>query len=124
MIIDGERVIDQRKRDELKPYAFTCDWGDCDGPTAGFRWDDDSDGDSKPSGYGWLPVCQQHLEAENDPARKIALLDSSQGHIDFMFDGMTCCKVCGLVRPAAGWMRPCKGPCELSLRADVGSDKE
>lgn len=37
-------------------------------------------------------------------------------HIDFTFDNMQCCKVCGLVRPAEGWTRPCKGPTEISLR--------
>lgn len=37
-------------------------------------------------------------------------------HIDFVFDGMDSCKVCGLVRPAEGWTRPCKGRVELSLR--------
>lgn len=39
------------------------------------------------------------------------------GHVDFLFDGTPCCRVCGLVRPAEGWTRPCKGPSELSLRA-------
>lgn len=31
-------------------------------------------------------------------------------HVDYIFDGMNCCKVCGLVRPHDGWVRPCKGP--------------
>lgn len=38
------------------------------------------------------------------------------GHVDYVFDDMPCCKRCGLVRPAEGWARPCKGPSELSLR--------
>jgi len=49
----------------------TCDWGDCEGdPAVGFRFDDNSDGKSKPSGYGWLPVCQAAYDEEHDPARK------------------------------------------------------
>lgn len=38
------------------------------------------------------------------------------GHVDFVFDNTPCCRVCGLVRPAEGWTRWCKGPSELSLR--------
>lgn len=41
---------------------------------------------------------------------------SSLGHVDYVFDNMPCCKVCGLVRPAIGWTRNCKGRPELSLR--------
>jgi hypothetical protein len=51
--------------------ATTCDWGDCEGePAVGFRFDDNSDGQSKDCGFGWLPVCQTAYDEEPDPARK------------------------------------------------------
>jgi hypothetical protein len=37
-------------------------------------------------------------------------------HVDFVFDGMDCCAVCGLVKPHDGWKKPCKGAAKLSLR--------
>lgn len=30
-------------------------------------------------------------------------------HVDFVHGGFNCCKVCGLVRPADGWKKPCSG---------------
>lgn len=53
------------------PWFATCDWGDCDGTTVGFRFDDDADGFSKANGYGWLPVCQAHYDEETDESRRM-----------------------------------------------------
>lgn len=50
--------------------------------------------------------CKCHTVAPDEPA-----------HVDFVFDNLPCCKVCGLVKPHDGWKKPCKGPTRLSLRA-------
>lgn len=45
--------------------------------------------------------------------------DAQREHVDFVFDGMECCRTCGLVKPHDGWKKPCKGPTELTLRSPV-----
>lgn len=50
--------------------SFTCDWGGCDEPMVGYRLDDDGDGQSKPGGFGWLPVCQSHFDEEENPSKR------------------------------------------------------
>lgn len=43
---------------ELNKPWMSCDWGDCDASTVGYRND--------PYGRGWLPVCQFHYDQEPD----------------------------------------------------------
>lgn len=69
-IVDAETGTTCGHVCDIRP-GTTCDWGDCDAdPAVGFRFDDDSDGQSKPGGYGWLPVCQAAYDEEPDPSRK------------------------------------------------------
>lgn len=40
-------------------WSATCDWGDCDGLSVGWRWD--------AAGQRWLPVCADHVVEEVRP---------------------------------------------------------
>lgn len=63
----------ERDEVEVKPWFATCDWGDCDQQTVGFRFDDNADDLSKTTGYGWLPVCAKHYDEETDESRRTKL---------------------------------------------------
>lgn len=56
--------------------------GGCDDPVVGYRFDDGSDEQSKPSGYGWLPVCQAHFDEEKDPKKRFADTRDYQSLLD------------------------------------------
>lgn len=45
-------------KDIVKPWFSTCDWGGCDEPTVGFRFDDNADELSKTTGYDWSGLRQ------------------------------------------------------------------
>lgn len=53
---------------------------------------------------------------ENGCAFTVAAFLENLGHLNYVFDGMDGCKTCGLVKPAEGWKKWCKGPHGISLR--------
>lgn len=53
-------------------WTETCDWGDCDDVSVGFRKDFDLD-DPASSLRGWLSVCRRHYDDEPNEERRIIL---------------------------------------------------
>ena len=58
------------------PEGAVCDWGGCDEPVAGYRFD--------AGGHGWLPVCAGHRgeTAETEPALTVYWERSSRDGLD------------------------------------------
>jgi len=48
-----------------------------------------------------------------------ALREADETHEWFERYGLTCCKVCGIVRRADGQNKPCKGPVSVGPRATL-----
>lgn len=63
-------------------------------------------------------VSDEYAEGfENGCAFTVAAFLENLGHLNYIFDGLNCCKICGLVKPAEGWKKQCKGPTGLRIDA-------